>query len=384
MISPKTQSQHRPSHIPALDGIRLLAVLLVILHHTTGTPDGSFLHHLLSIQHNNGIGSPLFFVLSGMLLTRVILSARDTENRYRNFLARRMLRTVPLYVAYMVAAVIITMISTGTTPHNLWVFVLMLQNTFVDTASQTGSAIPVYHFWSLAVQDQFYLFWPLMLWSCTSTRKMRQLCYAVVVLSLLARIIIAHPAIPFLRPEVLILSLPSRAGELCLGALVALESREQTLLTPVLRNSFLPLCLICGTWMWFGLDVRDGMGSTLGLQIIALIAAGLITVTLIPYSWPSRILGSRLIAQGGKKYSFAMYVFHPAMLHLCIHLNIPSKGIRLGLFAVATMLASVLSYRFYERPFLQLPIGRSKPKPQPESLEPTDTTVPTPRFIASA
>lgn len=382
-MTSKIQSQHRPSHIPAMDGIRLLAVVLVMLHHVTGTPDGPFLHHLFGMQHGNGIGSPLFFVLSGLLLTKVILSARNTENRYRNFLTRRMLRTVPLYVAYMVAAVVITMISTGAMPSNIWVFALLLQNTFVEAANQTGSALPVYHFWSLAMQDQFYLFWPLLLWKCNSIRRMRQLCYAVIVLSLLARIIIAHPAIPFLRPEVLIFSLPSRAGELCLGALIALENSEQTLLTPALRYALLPLSLICGTWMWFGLDVRNGMGSTLGIQLIALVAAGLIAVTLAPCSWPSRILSSPLIAMGGKKYSFSMYVFHPAMLHLCSNLNIPSKGIRLGLFAVTTVLASALSYRFYERPFLQLPIGRPKPKAQPESLKPADTTAPNPGFIAS-
>lgn len=383
MSAPETQPRHRSSYIPALDGIRFLAILLVILHHVTGTPDGSFLHHLVSIQYGNGLGSPLFFILSGLLLTKVILSARNSENRYRNFLTRRMLRTVPLYVAYMVGAVVITVIATGVMPHKLWVFGFLLQNTFIEATGQTGSTVPLYHLWSLAMQDQFYFFWPLLLWSCNSTRRMRQLCYTIVVLSLLSRILIAHPAITFLKPELLIFSLPARAGELCLGALIALESREQTFLSPALRYALLPLALICGTWMWFGLDVRSSMGSTLGIQLIALVAAGIVTTTLVPYSWPARILGSRYVALGGKNYSFAMYMFHPATLHLSMHLHLPSKAARLAFFAISTMAASALSYHLYERRFLQLSLGRPRRKPQPEPSAVTDTATASPRLAPS-
>jgi peptidoglycan/LPS O-acetylase OafA/YrhL len=360
-------------YIPALDGVRFLAVLLVILHHLTRGSHSSIFMHLIGLQRGNGIGPSLFFVLSGVLLTTVILQARDSEHRYRNFLMRRALRIFPLYFAYLIVAVIATWVIAGTPPRHFWVFGLFLQNTFVDAAATTGSVLPLYHFWTLAVQDQFYLFWPLLLWSCASTRTMRQLCFVIIGVSLLTRIVITHPP---LSPELLGRILPSRAGEMGLGALISLEARERTILTPILRGSFLPLGLLCAVWMWFGLDITSPVGSILGLQLIALACAALIASALVPNSWTARILGSKYFALGGKKYAFAMYIFHPLILSLCIHyLPNSSKAIRLGIFAVITVAVSALSYRHYEYPFLQMSFGRTTRKApgdrQPPSIPPS-------------
>ncbi len=113
-------SRKRPNHIPALDGVRLVAVGLVILHHLTSGAHTSFFLHLIDMQHDNGIGPPLFFVLSGTLLTKVILDARNAENRYRNFLLRRMLRIFPLYFGYLGLLTFATWIETGKLPSYLW------------------------------------------------------------------------------------------------------------------------------------------------------------------------------------------------------------------------------------------------------------------------
>jgi peptidoglycan/LPS O-acetylase OafA/YrhL len=366
----------RPTYVAALDGIRLLAVLLVILHHLTRGSRTSILLHLIGLQRGNGIGPTLFFVLSGVLLTTVILAARNTENRYRNFLLRRVLRIFPLYFAYLIVAVAATWIFSGAPLRNLWVFAFFLQNTFVNAAATTGSVLPMYHLWTLAVQDQFYLFWPLLLWKCDSTRRMRYLCYSCIALSFLARVLIAHSVF---TPELLGRTLPSRAGEMCLGALIALESRERTIFTPILRRSLLPLSLSCAVWMWFGLDITTPAGSVLGLQLIALACAALIAAALTPGSWTARALGSRYIALGGKQYAFAMYIFHPLMLNICVdHLGIRSKAIQLAVFGIATVLISHLSYRYIESPFLHLPIGRSKVQaiakaPQPVTVKMAQT-----------
>jgi peptidoglycan/LPS O-acetylase OafA/YrhL len=122
-------------------------------------------------------------------------------------------------------------------------------------------------------------------------------------------------------------------------------------------------------WMWFGLEITSPLGSTLGLQLIALTCAALIASALAPNSWTSQILGSKYFALGGKKYAFAMYLFHPLVLDLCIHhLPIASKAIRLGIFAIATVAISALSYRCYEYPFLQMPFGRTTRKSRSSSI----------------
>src|SRR5260370_31746863 len=209
MSSNRVPGHTRPQYIPALDGVRLFAVLLVVLHHLTRGSSSSVFMHLLGLQRGNGIGPSLFFVLSGVLLTTVIVDARDTEHRYRNFLMRRVLRIFPLYFAYLIGAVIAPCVITGVPPQHFWVFGLFLQNTFGHTAASTGSVLPLYHFWTLAVQDQFYLFWPLLLWNCASTCTMRQLCFVILAVSLLTRIAIT---IPPLSPELLRRILPRRAG----------------------------------------------------------------------------------------------------------------------------------------------------------------------------
>ncbi len=358
----------RPGYLPALDGVRFLAVLLVILHHTTSGTRTSIFRRLIGLQRGNGIGPTLFFVLSGVLLTNVILASRNSENRYRNFLLRRCLRIFPLYFSYLIVSILVTWMLIGAPPKNFWVYAAFLQNTFVGTAAHTGSVLPLYHFWTLAVQDQFYLFWPLLLWKCDTTRKMRHLCYLCLALSFLVRIVLAQSPS---GPELLGRTLPSIAGSMCLGALIALESRERTRLTAFLRKSFFPLSVVCVTWMWFGLDILTPAGSVLGLQLISIVCAGLIAACLRPASWSSRVLGSKYFALGGKRLAFAMYIFHPIVLTLCVHhLGISSKALQLGVFGAATVLISSLSYRYIEHPFLKMNVGRNSrvPNLEPVSL----------------
>jgi peptidoglycan/LPS O-acetylase OafA/YrhL len=355
----------RSTYIPALDGVRLLAVALVMLHHLTRGSQTSIVLHLLGLQVNNGLGPTLFFVLSGVLLTSVIIDARGTKHRYRNFLTRRALRIFPLYLGYLGVALVATTWLTGRHLQNLWVFAFFLQNTFLTAASKTGSVLPMYHLWTLAVQDQFYILWPLLLWRCQSLRTMRYLCVAGIILSLVARMIIAHPS---LTPEIFGRILPARAGEMCLGALLALDLREETAVSGILRKSLLPLSAILAIWMWHGLSLTTSVGSILGLELIAVTSAALIAAALNPSSWIARVLGSKFFALGGKKYAFAMYVFHPLMLEISMSLPIASKGMRLALFGMSTIVISGLSYRFLESYFLHIKVGDRVSAPSGSSV----------------
>ena len=355
----------RSKNIPALDGVRLLAVAFVILHHLTRGSETSIVLHLLGLQVNNGLGPTLFFVLSGVLLTSVIIDARGSKHRYRNFLTRRALRILPLYFGYLGIALVATFWLTGRYLQNVWVFALFLQNTFVTAASRTGSVLPMYHFWTLAVQDQFYILWPLLLWRCESIRKMRSLCVAGIVLSFVARVIITHPS---LTPEIFGRILPARAGEMCLGALLALDLREKTAFSGILRKSLLPLSAILAIWMWHGLSFTTSSGSVFGLQLIAVTSAAFIAVALKPSTWIARILGSKFFALGGKKFAFAMYVFHPLMLKIFMSLPIASKGLRLALFGISTVVISGLSYRYLESYFLHIKVGERVATPSSSAV----------------
>jgi peptidoglycan/LPS O-acetylase OafA/YrhL len=277
-----------------------------------------------------------------------------------------------LYLAYLGVAMVATFLLTGRHMQNVWVFAFFLQNTFLTAASETGSVLPMYHFWTLAVQDQFYILWPLLLWKCDKVRKMRYLCVAGIILSFGARIIITHPS---LTPELFGRILPARAGEMCLGALLAFDLREETALSSLLRKMLLPLSAILAIWMWHGLSLVTSFGSVIGLQLIAVTSAALIAVALKPSTWISRVLGSKFFALGGKKYAFAMYIFHPLMLEICMSLPIASKGLRLTLFAISTVLISGLSYRYLESYFLHMKVGGTVSKVDVPVSPPRETAV---------
>jgi peptidoglycan/LPS O-acetylase OafA/YrhL len=357
MMAETTEYLQQPKHFPALDGVRFLAVAFVIVHHITRGSHTSLFLHLAGLQAGNGIGPTLFFVLSGALLTPVILNARDNEHRYRDFLVRRVLRIFPLYLAYLGAAIAATALLGHRTFQHMWVFGFFLQNCFLGAASNTGSVLPVYHLWTLAVQDQFYIFWPLVLWRCNSFRQMRRLCFIIIVASFAVRVMIVNP---MLSPEVFGRILPARAGEMCLGALLAIDLREKGRLANLLHKSLLPVSAALGLWMWHGLNFLSPLGSTVGLQLMAFASVALIAGAYKSSTWTARILGSKLIALAGKEWAFAMYIFHPILLTLCMQLPIASKILRLAIFGVSTVAISSISYRFYETHFLRMRPGRSK------------------------
>ena len=107
------------------------------------------------------------------------------------------------------------------------------------------------------------------------------------------------------------------------------------------------------------------LSSVVGLQLIALTSAALIAAALQPSTWIARTLGSKFFALGGKKYAFAMYIFHPVILAICLNLPIASKGLRLTLFGIGTVVISGVSYRYYESFFLHMKLGFTAPQPPP-------------------
>lgn len=364
----------RHIHLPALDGVRLLAVALVILHHVTSGSRETLFLHLVGMQHGNGVGRLLFFVLSGALLTTILDETRSKEGRYRKFLTRRALRIFPLYFGYLLAAAVATFLITGSGPRHFWVYCLFVQNIFVHTAEQTGSVLHTYHLWTISVQDQFYLLWPLLLWRARSLRQMRLLCISGIASSMLVRVLVLSSGLP---AEPLLRSLPAVAGCMCLGGLIALERREPTWFTPFLRRSILPLGLACVAWMWHGLDFNSSIGCLAGYPLAALTCGALISTAMQPASLVARILAVRPLAMAGRKLAYGLYMLHPLVLDLCVrHMGSQPKAVRLAVFLAGTVFLAWLSYTFLESPFLRL--GRPRaPRSAPAQPEDGPEHVPT-------
>ena len=178
------------NHLSQLDGIRGIAILIVLLGHLITQPIG---FEIVRLGPLPAVGVDLFFVLSGFLITNVLLRAKDKEHFFVNFYSRRALRIVPLYFALLIFMF-------GIANHRLaaltfndqklhWqVFAFYLQNIYYHQTSELGPlALAVT--WSLAIEEQFYMVWPLLI-SKLTIRKLSVVAGVLIFIAPIARIVV--------------------------------------------------------------------------------------------------------------------------------------------------------------------------------------------------
>lgn len=189
----KLSFKYAAGHVPELDGVRGLAVLMILIYHFGG-------FFPLSLVANAGwVGVDLFFVLSGFLITGILLDTKHQQNFFKNFFARRALRILPLY--YMVLCVSFIVLGVifkhkDFTPYlssqiYFWAYIPNILFAFHGWVE--GSQI-LNHLWSLAIEEQFYLFWPFIIWIIPINRILR-VSILGILLSLLLRNL--FPDMPF-------------------------------------------------------------------------------------------------------------------------------------------------------------------------------------------
>src|SRR5438067_7660244 len=186
-------------HILALDGLRGIAILLVVVCHFVSNlhiaADG-WAWPLVAIAHAGWTGVDLFFVLSGFLITGILIDARGSDSYFKAFYARRALRIVPAYYGFLFAIfVVLPFLHLGAgndymlaREHQSWYW-LYLTNVMMAIGEIPGRGpYPSTLFWSLAVEEQFYLLWPLIV-AASPPRTLRKICVGGVVLCVVLRIV---------------------------------------------------------------------------------------------------------------------------------------------------------------------------------------------------
>jgi peptidoglycan/LPS O-acetylase OafA/YrhL len=189
-VQADTPCGRKPTYFPGLDVVRGVAILMVLLDHGLASDPGiyqaygsrlmSALWYALRLGH---MGVHLFFILSGVLITGVLLDTRNDRDYFRNFYARRALRILPAY-----SLMLIVLLAT----HNITARYLAVCLLFLCNMSSLFGVTNQYPaLWSLAVEEQFYLFWPLTV-RRLSTRSLTILCIAIVALTPLLRFTLLH------------------------------------------------------------------------------------------------------------------------------------------------------------------------------------------------
>jgi len=345
-----TTPMNRPTRVRTdIQGLRALAVLLVIADHLFHVPSGGY------------IGVDVFFVISGFLITGQLL--RDVERfgriRFRRFWLHRVRRILPAAVLTVAATVIASALAFGPTRFRSVVAdafwsVLSVGNWHfaaigTNYSQADGPVSPLQHFWSLGVEEQFYVVWPVLIAVVLILFRRRFSTAIVVALAVvMAGSFVFAVAQTVATPTVAYFSTVTRAWELALGAGIAIGAPRLQALPPLART----------------------IGAWAGLALIAVAAIVFTAATPFPGPWAALpVIGAGLIIASGTggdaaglwpltnrvagwvgDRSYSLYLWHyPAVVVLAALL--PAGSWRyLAAVLLVTAVCTVLSYRFVEEP----------------------------------
>lgn len=305
-------------YIPELDGLRALAVILVLLVHFGPQADiGSGLWRLESI---GWVGVDLFFVLSGFLITGILLDTREHRFYYWNFYIRRTLRIFPLYYFVLIIGTVVFILWHRVFDRDLyrrlyeilWYF-FYVGNFRIAFKNHEPSLAFLAALWSLQIEEQFYLIFPFLV------RKLKpavlfRILVCVVILSGPLRWVLYHQ-----RPQlvlVLFMASPFRLDGLALGALVALRLRMGPWRIRVAHVVGLTVASFGALWAysaWSGYSWSSGKTLTFGFSIIALAFTSLLLwVLCFRGTWQTSWLRGPLLYIG--KISYGSIYCRPLLM----------------------------------------------------------------------
>jgi peptidoglycan/LPS O-acetylase OafA/YrhL len=384
-VSQPTAANERPSkavdaathldehkRIPALDGLRGIAILAVFFRHYAGglerTASSSALHALGMLFNFGWSGVDLFFVLSGFLITGILFDTQVKPGYYQNFYARRVLRIFPPY--YLLAAMYL-----GLTPllaaHWKWgqlSFLIYLGYPLAliwPGLAEVSPSVHITHLWSLCAEEQFYLIWPWTISKLRTTRAILRVCLALAVGTLLLRIAICVTGwvdITWTHDF-----LGCRMDALAIGAAIAIAVRGPLknhlmkwapIIFPLAAATVIAICLFRRTT-----DHSDPAIATFGFTLIALAYGALLVLALRQGTCLERLLSTRVLRLFGK-YSYAMYLFDfPLTVFLSPKRELfiaatHSYAIGSAAFLLVCLLVNLLlaaaSFHFVEAPIMRL------------------------------
>lgn len=361
-----------PVHLPVLDGIRGIAILMVMIYHFSDPHLGGGV--VVKLLKAGVCGVDLFFVLSGFLITGILFDSRDNQRYFRDFYIRRALRIFPLYYGVLIGVLIVLpwfnayIASQAAYEHQSWLW-LYLSNylRFEHEATSLGC---LSHFWSLAVEEQFYFIWPLAIYFCNRKTGLL-MCVGCVLLSIGFRTTQVIVDTPEMAHQACNIWTQCRMEALAVGAFVALFARGGTSKSTVVRLSGIlgiAAVLSLGYLTYTGQvsELMQGGLDVMRYTLCAWIAGALVALSVASNSaWVNRVIGCRPLRFFGK-YSYGLYVFHwilipafrqilpSATLLAWVKSPLLAQFLLISVSTGISVVVALLSWHLFEKHFLRL------------------------------
>jgi len=353
---------HRP-YYPALDGLRGVAILLVV-----------FVHNFWFVNYFmfGWLGVDLFFVLSGFLITDILLHTLNNPSFLKNFYFRRILRIFPIYFLLLIICFLILpqlhflhLEIDYYTSNQFW-FWTYIQNWLFIFKELKGDRI-LLHTWSLAVEEQFYLVWPIAIILIKKPKKLLAVATVVLIATGISRYVVWHMKIE----DFAYVSLYTftRIDGLCIGCMLSLLMR----INPEFLKKYTAAIVLLMAGINFGFYIINTQNAnTLPYLAIAgyttfAVLFGLLVHEVVTGDTKiiNRLLDISILKFFGK-ISYGLYVFHwPINIVLFEYLKNKiveilqveltyAQALSGIIVTVIAIIVSVLSFQYIEKPFLRL------------------------------
>jgi len=374
-------------HQPGLDGVRGVAILMVMAIHFVGdaTARTSLQALVVKAAGYGLLGVDLFFVLSGFLITGILLESKNGPNYFRNFYARRTLRIFPLYYGVLAVLFLLIPLLGPLSPlfeqardHQGWLWTYTA-NFYVAYTASWSSLTYVTHFWSLAIEEHFYLLWPLVVFTLRrETLERVSLC--IIAAGLALRIGLALAGVSEISISVLT---PCRIDTLAVGGLLAIVAQREggpKMLLSMCGKAALGLGAVIIVLSAFGALTHAGLPVLHQIRntLYAFFFGALTLLSLRPRTeLVARVFRTGVLRFFGK-YSYGLYVYHGLLTWYFFESGTEARLDALlgnhwltivGKAAIGVSLSvavAVLSYELFEKRFLALKrFFEAKPAPAP-------------------
>jgi peptidoglycan/LPS O-acetylase OafA/YrhL len=354
--------------IPELDGIRGMAILIVLVYHFSITGNQVILPHKLAGLVSFGwSGVDLFFILSGFLIGGILLDARDSANYFKVFYVRRFYRILPAYGALCVSSVAVSYAHLST---HAWLFAGKVpwyayltfgQNFWMAKANAANVMVVT---WSLAVEEQLYLTLPLVI-RAVSRKSLPYVLGIGVLLAPLIRVALWLALDPAHRTNTTYVLAPCRMDALLLGVLAACAVRSGICWDWLVAHKGVvrTASVVLGVGILEMIHKKMGIGSfglvSFGYTWVALFYLSLLLLAVTQHGFVGRLCRFRPLTELGI-LAYGLYLFHLLVIGLVYGLAGKASPQFTGLSTIGlTLLSGLLvfaltrvSWRYFEKPLI--------------------------------